>query len=324
MGAAVAPTSAGVVNMSRPGFTILELLLVVGIIGLLAGLVTALAATVRERARLLDTQQRMESVTTGLAQASSDGGSLAMRLHQEVVGPLLLAAGSPTGVYGFAISRFRSTRVPMIPGPGNSLSNPVGNLGTWLDPDQLPRCCSAVPWGAPWSYPDDPAYPTPRGLALADLTPRASAALLTRAGIIVDPATWRSDHGRSRAWNDAWGNPLLVVIGLYQPPRARSGSAGAAYDRAETAYGRTRAVYVAVGAVGPRPPAEPAGSPEDAADAWWTVVTQRCGAADWASAYGADRALVRDPFTSPPAGWTVGGVRTSSERSLLATPSDLR
>lgn len=57
------------------------------------------------------------------------------------------------------------------------------------------------------------------GRSLADFTPMATIALLRLAGVLEEPADYRQDRDHKRPWNDAWGNPLLVVGALYIAPR---------------------------------------------------------------------------------------------------------
>ncbi len=99
------------------------------------------------------------------------------------------------------------------------------------------------------------------------MSPMHSLALLQAAGVVTDDGTgWRSDRSAKAAWNDAWGNPLVVNYALYQPERYRNSSEVRNHnmrswllDRSLERYGYSRAVYVTVGAVGPEVRSEDAG-----------------------------------------------------------------
>jgi prepilin-type N-terminal cleavage/methylation domain-containing protein len=59
-------------------------------------------------------------------------------------------------------------------------------------------------------------------LTYADFTPQGSQALLQATDILPAAAAdnvYRQDRKRSRAWNDAWGNPLVVVCAAFLPLR---------------------------------------------------------------------------------------------------------
>jgi prepilin-type N-terminal cleavage/methylation domain-containing protein len=93
---------------------------------------------------------------------------------------------------------------------------------------------------------------------LGYLSPLRTLALLEASGLLSpdDEPKFRSDRRSRQPWNDAWGNPLVVVYALFQPERFhRAWDAENRRDLllhgAQKAYGYTRSLYLAVGAIGP-------------------------------------------------------------------------
>lgn len=186
--------------------------------------------------------------------------------------------------------------------------------------------------------------------SLADLSPRKTHGLFQAAGVFdrigVDPSSYYSDRSDSRPWNDAFGNPLVVAYGLFQPPG--SGYVGAPYigghsgidgkgveridgyrvDRARQRYGYSRALYLSFAAPGPVLPrslSADAGT-EDDPDVWrdeiwpsiWTEVSITCDAHEWTGRT-FTRGNGRDSWPN--------GFRSRSRdgyQHLLAAPFELR
>jgi prepilin-type N-terminal cleavage/methylation domain-containing protein len=185
----------------------------------------------------------------------------------------------------------------------NDDPGPITPSGASCDAGAVATPTGWVRWSAPWGRPEldlrtGQANPTRTvngaqvgaitDRSLADLSPLHSISLLRTAGVLPDETRFRSDRGTGRAWNDRWGNPLVVMSAVFVPLRhdfvfntAYSGSGnGLDYEprtngnstndalfnqqkgwmrprdmllkAAAKAYGFNRAVYVAAGAAGPR------------------------------------------------------------------------
>lgn len=109
-------------------------------------------------------------------------------------------------------------------------------------------------------------------VTLADFSPLPGMALLERILPEATAERYRNERQRDRAWNDAWGNPLILTAGLYLAPRydldpgdpttaSHEQVNGEFFDdlkggrdwlmqRGREVYGFHRAVHVAVGALG--------------------------------------------------------------------------
>lgn len=235
----------------RRAFTLVELLVVIAIIGILIGLLLPVLSNARRSAMETVTIRRMQEILNGLKTCGSNDVSPALLLHQAAVGPALVALGKPSGVYAFATSQVNRKRVPILRNATTGeATSPSGNNGAWLDASNLPASCTAVPWGKPWKYPTGSSFPTPRGMAVANLMPTATASLLQNIGLITDLTSWATDRDPNKPYNDAWGNPLIIGCGLYQPPKALNGAADLTLALAEQAYTVTRALYFSVGSIG--------------------------------------------------------------------------
>jgi prepilin-type N-terminal cleavage/methylation domain-containing protein len=180
------------------------------------------------------------------------------------------------------------------------------------------------------SAPRTPNQPLPFDLGY--LSPLRTIELLTAAEVLgptTGAADYRVDRKPSRLWNDAWGNPLLVAYALFQPERFHRTCDGdnrrdLLLKKALEAYGYNRAVYVAVGAIGPDTAAlraqlaALAASSTSTGDApalaeMWKRVGGACDAATWTEA----------GFTAAP--WR--GVKSGKKngmRAFLSTPLELR
>lgn len=203
------------------------------------------------------------------------------------------------------------------------------------------------------SWADGSIDPAPAARNLADLSPLHTLALLQAAGVLEDPSgadEYRSNRSPAKPWNDAWGNPLIVVAAAFHPPRhdargvdvTNDAMTDAAYHRsrdflihrARTLFGYASSVYLSVGAMGPTPAATTrtaAGAADDAPLTWtaggdnivlqqaWMDIRVICAAEEWN-----ERA-----FSTPP--WS--GVRKrsgtdpttgQSRMCLLQSPTEVK
>ena len=239
--------------MMKKAFTMMELLIVIGIIGLLAAMITVVSKRARDQGKESITRQRIEAVVQGLLAYQSDG-SLAMNL-QVALGPL--GVGDPDET-GYARSESWTDLYP---------ANPAFKTPYFWD----------APFGKkPKDYVTSFPAPPDSIDRLSNFNPRKTIELLYASGVMTDPRTEErttpsddptftgatlvpyriasqllvKDRSTRMAWNDAWGNPIIVGYAIYQ-------TRGDATLRAKEVreFGFNRAVYLSAGAVGASKPA---------------------------------------------------------------------
>ncbi len=268
----------------RRAFTLIELLVAIAIIAVLMALIVPTAGILRDRARQLLTTQRIEAFTTALARLGDAEGSSAYLLQREL--PLAgskdfyraktSAASTPDDPDTAAVESWHRCFPDLA---GSAPGNPVVPVAAPGNPLVM-----AYPWGAPRSYWIREAWYTgPLGLQAGDpdgwsvaertawgarephrlheLWPRLSGAFAVRAGLARDLAEYASDRSTQRAWNDAWGNPLVLAYAVYQPPECRmavgqpqlaaSFPADWYLKSAMRLHGYNRAIYLTAGSAGP-------------------------------------------------------------------------
>lgn len=257
--------------------------------------------------------------------------------------------------------------------------HPVPATGTWFTQDDYDtnRHLFAFPWpevdkihatsfpprqsktvyssGAAVTYPlvcqapgdlDAEGYQT---ASLADLSPLKTLDLMAAAGLFerngVEPSVYFTDRGGDRPWNDAWGSPLVVAYGLFQPPVSGYVAApriahphhirGQGVERqdgwrvaeARKRYDHGRALYLSFAAPGPDLPKElspdAAINPDPAVWAsttWpaiWASVAETCHAKEWTGA----------TFTDTEARDEWGSYRSESRdgyHQILSPPVEIR
>jgi len=346
------------------GFTLVELLVVCATVAVLAGMLMIAGNMVRERVRSTITANRMEELTralSGLAAGDQDNGCAAT-LHER-----LLRTTAGRGADKFpGVAHFTYDR-------RNSVFSPVDGMNgapieTWI-PTPYRSWCMQFPWGLPptdfsdvnaTSLPPDGTFLPIEDRGLKDLTPMYTVELMVIAGVLpTENATgsYTADRSDKRSWNDAWGHPLVIGLGLYQP-RANTKifiaesflrgdqdnvsiqAMGMARSdlflrRARTKYQFARAFYVAPAAVGRtvRAPITDASLVDPSAD-WqgasgllvglWNQVNDVAGVDDSGDQlWRTDAAITRNPWTNPP--WEgVRQRRANGQRCQLAAPVELR
>lgn len=158
-------------------------------------------------------------------------------------------------------------------------------------------------------------------------SPLCTIALLQASGVLPPGQAgidaYHNDRGLERAWNDAWGNPLVVVYALYIPERySRTWDDYTRRDlfvrMAKDQYHTNRLVYLAVGAVGNTldttdyPDLAPTWNPSIDASVlrdYYLQIRSVCSAASW----------TENSFTAPP--WqNVKVGRSGNFQCLLTAP----
>lgn len=182
---------------------------------------------------------------------------------------------------------------------------------------------------------DGSAVPADRVMAnlpipydLGHSSPLRTIQFLQAAGIlepgVAGVDAYRKDRSPRRPWNDAWGNPLVVVYTLYQPERYFRRTYGQnrrdlLLRSAKKAYGMDRAAYISAGSAGgnlrtPLPVAWTSATEDcEALRSLWLQIRDVCDAEEW------------DETGFEQAPWT--GVRSAtvgSQHCLLAAPVVVR
>jgi prepilin-type N-terminal cleavage/methylation domain-containing protein len=275
--------------MRRSAFSLIELLVVVGVMGLLMAMGLAVYGQVQRSADALITSQRIEGVLQGLQASAKDGLSAGQIIHRTAIAPALVAVGKPPGVLRLTMSAKGSMYV---------------SEGAWLNPAD--PAVLRFPWGKPGVEPDGTPVP-PLTRTLADFSPVATLELLAAAATGATVTGWQSDRAPELPFNDAWGNPLIVAFGIYQP------TSEDLLRLAEPRFQSTLALYLAVGSSGPNQSAALTGVYATDRDALWGQIATVCKASEWSeTGYG-----------EPP--WS--GVRrgiSGKLRSFLSAPLELK
>ncbi len=321
----------------RRGFTLLELLIVVVVISILIGLLLPMLGRMRFSAQVLNTTQRMDNIQKALSEVGIQEGSAAFVLQRDA------------GLGGVTDIKFLDGITP----------NPDPTVNPWLDVTKIHN------FGFPWNKDDlldqdDPVIAAPAVPAaisqgepdakqvgpgrrfvstatLADLNPLKTVELMKLAANVLprdDAMTvpdealdaYQNDRSAKKGWNDAWGHPLVIVYGLFQPTVTAQAIPGPPpstlindrLKKASTVYQYNRSVYLAVASAGPVLITPLAGTPADLASIW-SQTSLVCEASTWSSS----------SFASPPWSGTKLGKRvpaglTRRYESLLSTPIEIK
>jgi prepilin-type N-terminal cleavage/methylation domain-containing protein len=173
---------------------------------------------------------------------------------------------------------------------------------------------------------------------LGQLSPLLTINLLHMAGVMqaADLAaagtSYRTDRGTKRPWNDRWGKPMVVVTALFNVCRYDFQDAGTTpypeitdqllgardlfLKRAVDAYGQSRAIYLAVGSIGPKLRTPLPTSWSQAQDNTtlrtnWLQIRENCNAAEWD-----ENGFRKAPWSEVRMGYNA----SKTERSFLGTP----
>ena len=235
---------------SRQAFTMIELLVVITIIALLSSMLLVGANLVRTAAKVSITKARMQEVQRAVIALGN-----AQSLHQG------LAAQGMSGVVTF--TRNLTSQV-FTPAEGAWFAWPYP---TWVQPS---------PWGSkptddftggalPTALPADGVSLVPPTYSLVNFNPDFTNTFFQLIGSSdITPISFFTDRSPTRAWNDAWGNPLVIGISFFQPPENTGVPTTTYYGakktnvvqpdlfirRANATYGFSRAFYLSVGASG--------------------------------------------------------------------------
>jgi type II secretory pathway pseudopilin PulG len=222
------------------GLSLLELVIVVAILLLLMTLIIESIASARLQARQAITDRRIEDIRLKLSCLGQDGSGATYVIQKYWQDPV---APSPE----FGIVRYDLNSVLARP-------DPVGG-GIWLDLG--PKWNLGVPWGRENRI---GSAETDIDIPLIAFNARRTISLLVLIGVLPgnDPSTFDNEtlsayasRNREHAWNDAWGNPLVIGYALYQPSDADPIVAGMQVAEAHIQYQYERRMYVSVASAGP-------------------------------------------------------------------------
>ena len=225
-------------NHLKLGFTLIELMVVITIIAILAGLLITLIPEVMRKAKLADTSSRINSVHAGMALIGQSEGSATFRMQQmleyRTTGTALDAAEPGLGgIFTFGAPNRNATGIEVgLPTVGTRPSlvdpPPAKVYGAW---GVRGRGHLAFPWGKKFPDPTPVAgvqttvLMGPERFMLRHMSPYNTRKLLKLANVLptkMSDATWpekqyMTNRKTSEQWNDAWGHPLVVASVLYQP-----------------------------------------------------------------------------------------------------------
>jgi len=226
---------------SRRGFTLIELLVAITIIMILIGLGAAGAMTLVFRAKSLATTKRMDEAATAISAVGAARGGAAFDLTSRLGLDRTSAAAWKTVIdasyVDATVRAYAGTDsgnvASQLPAAGPSAFLAGENVGPW----------GRIPIGG------SPLPTTASAITIRALGPALSFFYLLEAGVLpatTAAASYRDDRKTTRAWNDRWGNPIVVSWLLYQA------STGTAATDARRAYGSNRILSLSLAAGGKR------------------------------------------------------------------------
>jgi len=281
-------------SFNRRGVTMIEVLIVVGVIAILAGLLLPAISMLRRQARGLRTATQIEAVTSALQRAATERDLMAML---SVRGP---AQGIP---------------FPPPP-PARKAYRPGTTYRTSIDTANV----EAV------SLREFDPSPAPLLLHWSGLLPKrpvASDRVADSAVLAANLAAYNDHIDPDSAWIDAWGRPLVVACLTWQAHlRVGTLNNGGAYTVAlnDIQGRRSYGLWVAVASAG-RTGVPTASAPDALRAAIWAAANERC---DPDGSWRVDAGRAGDGVNAvlePP--WQ--GVRTArGTTALLSAPVELQ
>lgn len=214
-------------NRMNRAFTIIELVVVIGVIAILAGILISLIPQIMLKVKIADTNKRVDAIQSGMAMIGQNEGSAAFRLQQltEYTGAADLEPGF-SGIIIFGPPDPLATGLDVgLPTIGKRAApRQLEDYGAW---GYRGRSHLAFPWGKkfPKSSTTTASMMGPERFLMRQMSPFNTRKLLKIAGILPmkqSDLTWpdtqyMTNRKTSEGWNDAWGHPLVVASVLYQP-----------------------------------------------------------------------------------------------------------
>ncbi len=243
-----------------------ELLVVIGVIGVLMSLLFAVLPLLRTKARETTTMQRMEQVLVVLSQVAQGGASATWEFQRKIphfggtesfVGRKPQGGGAWHLTHPNPAANWSDRSVPMV------FAYPWGKTREYFGLEDWYRATLSLPQSDnkhKMSRSDQELWKQPESHNLSDLRTSASQGLLQAARVLngddAAAQTEYADRNPDEPWNDAWGQPLVLAHAVFQPPEHQRGPFGttAASDEylraALQAYGYNRSTYVSVASAG--------------------------------------------------------------------------
>jgi prepilin-type N-terminal cleavage/methylation domain-containing protein len=224
--------------MRRNAFTAVEMLIVVAIIGILAGLLLPGVTMMRNRAKMVATTVKVQAVTTGLQQAGSERDLVAMLVDR---------------LAGFSTPPAPAT---LVYPPGQRYR---GGSGSWtresIALNQYSPEFSVALLHYAGVFDDAPIWGSSASDKASDATLRTAAA-----------NAYDNERGPKHPWNDAFGNPLVVAYAYWD-------SSGLGTTTKDV---RPRGISVSVGATGSIAAGSGAMSSSARLSAMWSQINAGC------------------------------------------------
>lgn len=223
----------------RRGLSLIELLIVLVVIIILVGLVSTGATLLIFRAKSAATVKRMDEIATAINGIGVNRGGGAFTLR----GRLGLDAASPSAWRTAIEATYADTALRAYAGTDSgSIASQLPSGG----PAQFLLGETVGPWGR---IPIAGGATAPAPRTIRTMSPLLSLFFLVEAEVVpfaTAVAAYRDDRSPARAWNDRWGNPIVVSWLLYQT------ASGTAATEARRTYGANRLLHLSLAAGGRR------------------------------------------------------------------------